>query len=109
MAGQDRDGASLVAHLYHSTCYDSLFHRFLRWIGYEPQRMPRFRYDTSNPPGWAGVPRVEVDRIHHTQTFVCDTCGDTVHFDTDWLDGHGGFIGEVTTEGRDGYYPKLKW
>jgi len=83
-----------MAHLYHSTCYDSRWRKFIRWLKGE-RGMPRFIYDGG--PGTAPVPTVEADAIMQTQTFRCNSCGDTIHVDTDWVDEAGGFIGKAIT------------
>lgn len=54
--------------------------------------MPRFVY--WNPPRHANYPTHRaVDILTHTQTFKCNGCGTVIHFDTDWVDREGGFIG----------------
>jgi len=58
--------------------------------------MPRFIYE--NNPRPAGYPStVECDAILHTQTFQCESCGHRIHFDTDWEDPDGGFVGSSVT------------
>jgi hypothetical protein len=52
--------------------------------------MPKFIYSPGRVP-WA-------DEVTHTQTFRCQSCGDTIHVDTDWTDEGGGFIGSVHTK-----------
>jgi len=69
--------------------------------------MPRFVYVTERSPSrvWQGlrarlcseVSVVEADAVMQTQTFRCNSCGDTIHVDTDWVDSKGGFIGSVFT------------
>jgi hypothetical protein len=65
--------------------------------------MPRFVYHLDSYR--AGLPtNEEVDKLLHTQTFVCDTCGSRIHFDTNDKDEAGGFIGSVSSEGLPGYF-----
>jgi len=77
-----------MAKIYHTTCYWSPWRRLLRWIRSE-KGMPRFIYD----PGINNA-----DYLSKAQQFRCESCGELIHFDTDWRDKDGGFIGKCIEE-----------
>lgn len=86
--------------LYHSSCYDSVFWKVVRWFRGTGKRMPRFIY----LPG-------EFDKLTNNQTFRCDCCGSKLHVDIDFEDIDGGFVGTQHTNNEFMKYvtPSQSW